>query len=107
MDAVQILSRTAEIQAVLDEAAERLLDHLGRALSMAQTDAVRDELVAALEACAFHDLAGQRLAIFAAALMGLAREAQEDSQPSDPLLNGPADRGQGLEQADIDRLLSA
>ncbi|KQS57408.1 hypothetical protein ASG17_01400 [Brevundimonas sp. Leaf363] len=107
MDAAQILARTAEIQAGLDEAAERLLDHLGRALPMAQTDALKTELVAALEACAFHDLAGQRLAVFAAALMGLAREAQDDALWADPLLNGPADRGQGLDQAAVDRLLSA
>lgn len=101
MDAAQILGRVAEIQAGLDEAAERLLEHLTRALPMATDDALRAELTAALEACAFHDLAGQRLALFAAGLMGLARE------DDDPLLNGPADRGQGLAQADVDRLLSA
>ncbi|RZJ96084.1 MAG: hypothetical protein EON88_08555 [Brevundimonas sp.] len=102
MDAAQILARVAEIQAGLDEAAEQLLEHLGRALPMAETEALKGELVAALEACAFHDLAGQRLAVFAAALMGLARDVDDD-----PLLNGPADRGAGLDQAAIDRLLSA
>jgi len=101
MDAAQILSRVAEIQAGLDEAADRLLEHLGRALPMAEDTALRAELTAALEACAFHDLAGQRLAVFAAGLMGPAKEVD------DPLLNGPADRGWGLDQAAIDRLLSA
>ena len=105
MDAAQILSRVAEIQAGLDEAAEQLLDHLGRALTLTRSgdDGVEDELVAALEACAFHDLAGQRLALFAAGLMGLAR----DDADADGLLNGPADRGCGLDQAAIDRLLTA
>lgn len=102
MDAAQILSRVAEIQAGLDEAAEQLLDHLTRALPMAESEPLKAELTAALAACAFHDLAGQRLAVFAAGLMGLARDGDDD-----PLLNGPADRGQGLDQADIDRMLSA
>jgi hypothetical protein len=94
-----ILEALAEVQAGLDDAADRLLDHLGRALALADDAALKQELVAAMEACAFHDLAGQRLARLAA---GLTLQTH-----ADPLLNGPADRGEGLDQSDIDLLLSA
>lgn len=56
--------------------------------------------LAVLEACAFEDLIGQRLTRLAVAAGGR-------SGPQDPLLNGPALPGQGLEQAQIDACLSA
>lgn len=56
--------------------------------------------LAVLEACAFEDLIGQRLA-------RLAVSGSERSGPQDPLLNGPAAPGRGLGQEDIDAWLSA
>lgn len=59
-------------------------------------------LLQILEACAFQDLTGQRLACLDAAL--------ETGPPApgsaDPLVNGPALDGQGLDQAAADRVLS-
>lgn len=55
-----------------------------------------------LEACAFQDLTGQRLASLDAAL----ETRPSASGAADPLLNGPALDGQGLDQAAADRLLS-
>lgn len=54
-----------------------------------------------LEACAFQDLNGQRLDLLAALLRDEATVGI-----SDPLLNGPASDGQGLDQDAADRLLS-
>lgn len=50
-----------------------------------------------LEACAFHDLVGQRLT-------SLEAEFQGRSAYADPLLNGPALAGEGLDQAAADAL---
>lgn len=58
-------------------------------------------LLQILEACAFQDLTGQRLARLDEAL-----ETGPPPRPADPLLNGPARGGQGLDQAAADRLLS-
>lgn len=66
----------------------------GRAL-----DELEATLCAILEACAFQDLIGQRLTRLEGLSLGLA-------PPLDPLLAGPAARGEGLDQAAADRLLS-
>ena len=50
-----------------------------------------------LEACAFQDIAGQRLGTVARLLAGL-------TAPVDPLLEGPQRAGQGLNQAAADAL---
>lgn len=62
-------------------------------------DRVEAALCAMLEACAFQDLTGQRLS----KLDDMISTADIPSAPSDPLLNGPALPGQGLDQAAIDR----
>lgn len=59
-------------------------------------------LCAILEACAFQDLAGQRLGNLETAIMG----AQLGSTTGDPLLNGPAAPGQGLDQSAADALMA-
>lgn len=59
-------------------------------------------LLQILEACAFQDLTGQRLACLAAAL----QTGQPAPHSPDPLLNGPAMHGEGLDQAAADRVLS-
>jgi hypothetical protein len=62
-------------------------------------DGVEAALLAILQACAFQDLTGQRLSRLAESNAPSARRA-----PRDPLLNGPADDGGGLDQAAADRL---
>jgi chemotaxis protein CheZ len=65
---------------------------------------VERALLTILEACAFQDLAGQRLARLAAIL---ADTRPADAAPVDPLLYGPALPGDGLDQAAADALFGA
>ncbi|MBL8772015.1 MAG: hypothetical protein JNK30_11600 [Phenylobacterium sp.] len=62
-------------------------------------DRLEAVLCALLEACAFQDLAGQRLSKLEGCIDGDLRSG------SDPLLNGPALHGQGLDQSAIDALM--
>ncbi|MFA4892511.1 hypothetical protein [Brevundimonas sp.] len=67
----------------------------------ATAERLERNLLQILESCAFQDLTGQRLEQLAAML-------GDDPSPAgrpDPLLNGPALDGQGLDQATADRLL--
>lgn len=70
-------------------------------VSPAAVETLRQHLLTILEACAFQDLTGQRLDQLGALLRGKATVGI-----SDPLLNGPAADGQGLDQDAADRLLS-
>lgn len=65
----------------------------------AALDRLEQVLCALLEACAFQDLAGQRLSKLEACIDLTARSSD------DPLLNGPALQGQGLDQSAIDALM--
>ncbi|MDP3370162.1 MAG: hypothetical protein Q8R45_10650 [Brevundimonas sp.] len=67
----------------------------------AAAERLERHLLQILESCAFQDLTGQRLTQLGGRLSG---EASPDRQP-DPLLNGPALQGQGLDQSTADRLL--
>ncbi len=71
-----------------------------RAGDRAALDALDAMLLAILEATAFEDLAGQRLARLAAHLLGRA-------ESHDPLLNGPADTPDGLDQTAADLLFTS
>lgn len=94
----------ADIEAAVDvflEAAAAGLRELpavsaGDAAAAARLEA---HLLGILEGCAFQDLAGQRLDQLAG-LIGPGSSASE----TDPLLNGPALKGEGLDQAAADRL---
>lgn len=66
----------------------------------ATAERLERHLLQILESCAFQDLTGQRLEQLGGALRG---EPSPARQP-DPLLNGPALHGQGLDQAAADRL---
>lgn len=66
-------------------------------------DGMESIFCAILEACAFQDLTGQRLTRLVAGLTGADFQEAEH----DPLLNGPADPGAGLDQDLADRLLAA
>lgn len=63
-------------------------------------DRVEQRLLQILEACAFQDIVGQRLARLETLLGAPTASAV------DPLLNGPGLDGQGLDQLAADRLLS-
>lgn len=66
----------------------------------AAAERLERHLLRILESCAFQDLTGQRLQQLGALFNG----DLSASGPQDPLLNGPAPEGQGLDQAAADRL---
>lgn len=82
-------------------AAEAALEQLQRMTvsSKANADEVSSRLFSILEACAFEDLAGQRVSKLDAFIR------DPSSGPGDPLLNGPALTGTGLDQGAADALL--
>ncbi len=93
-----------EVEAATDallSAAEKALRDVSAARGgdTAALDRIEGALCAMLEACAFQDLTGQRLS----KLDGMIAAVDVASAPSDPLLNGPALPGQGLDQATIDQ----
>jgi hypothetical protein len=101
-----------ELQAGLDEATDVILSQVEAAMARlpgareGQAGALEDierRLNAIVEACAFHDLASQRLQIIAAEV---ALGAMPDAGVRDPLLNGPAARGEGLGQQAADALFA-
>ena len=103
----RILDELAALRGSLETAAEDILGAIERA--MACTALLDDPqaridldllLFAALEACAFQDLAGQRLSNVARLLAGIA-------EPSDPLLAGPQRPGMGLDQGAADALFGS
>jgi hypothetical protein len=97
------------IRAEIDGAAEIILRETEGALrclagARRGADAALDELEGSLgtilQACVFHDIIGQRLAELRRMLDGSGAPGARD-----PLLNGPALPGEGLDQAAIDALL--
>lgn len=71
-----------------------------RKVDAAAAERLERHLLRILESCAFQDLTGQRLQ----QLCALFNDAPSTSGPQDPLLNGPAPEGHGLDQAAADRL---
>lgn len=102
-----IIAVRQEIEAAVDVILTAATDGLGhlsafRAGDPGATERLEAGLLQILEACAFQDLTGQRLAILGDAL----ESDPPPSRPADPLLNGPGLGDQGLDQAAADRLLS-
>lgn len=100
------LVEIAEIRRGLDDAFEVLMDAAEAGLAALAretpaTDEARGALEAVTAACAFHDLAGQRLARLAQLLSG-APERRADAR----LLAGPAPVGGGLSEAELETLLA-
>jgi len=96
-----------EVQQAADmmlSAAEMALRDLGsaRAGDASALDNLERTLCAILEACAFQDITGQRLS----KLDGMIASTALQAPPTDPLLNGPALRGEGLDQQAADALLA-
>jgi hypothetical protein len=77
--------------------------YAARAGNAAAFTRIERTLCAILEACAFQDLTGQRLSKLEAMLDG----AKLGAAPDDPLLNGPAMPGAGLDQAAADELFAS
>lgn len=108
MDAPAARRITAEIRGDVGAAADGLLTLVEQGLAdlalwrsgdVAAIDRVEAGFCAMLEACAFGDIVGQRLGQLDDAL---ARK----SPASDPLLNGPASAGAGIDQAAADLLMA-
>lgn len=95
-----------EIEQAVDvilTATEGSLSDLGGARegSPAPLEALEARLFQILEACAFQDITGQRLS----KLDAMITRTDGPDQQSDPLLDGPALLGQGLDQAAADLLV--
>jgi len=104
LDIVQVIRGEVEQAAdMMLSAAEKGLRDLtaARAGEAGALDSIERTLCAILEACAFQDLTGQRLTKLSAALNGLDVQVTD----GDPLLAGPANPGQGLDQDAADRLM--
>lgn len=108
MDADGARRITAEIRGDVSAAADSLLSMLERGLAdlalwrqgdVAAIDRIEASFCAMLEACAFGDIVGQRLSQLDGAL---ARKGPA----GDPLLNGPAITGAGIDQAAADLLMA-
>ena len=101
-DQIEVIHRELRIaaDAILDATTAAMeLSITARAGGREAFDALDAMLLAILEATAFEDLAGQRLARLSASLSGRSRI-------EDPLLNGPADAFEGLDQDMADSLFS-
>ena len=99
-----VMDELASLRTSLEAAAEDILGVIEKALAYTaqlEDPQVRVDLdmllFAALEACAFQDLAGQRLSNVARLLAGI-------TAPVDPLLAGPQRAGVGLDQSAADAL---
>ena len=108
-ETAEALKELHAVRRNVDGAAEIILTTCERALarlnssSVAQADGAKDmelDLHAIFAACAFQDIVGQRLSRLEALLE--RRAAWGD----DPLLNGPAMTGEGLDQAAADDLFA-
>lgn len=93
------LDELAAARAVLDQAADRLLELAEEGLNAEAGADLSPLFHQLLEACSFNDLAGQRLARVSA----LLTQAQ-DTRPDAALMNGPG--AHGLNQGQTDSLMS-
>ncbi|MEC9368696.1 MAG: chemotaxis protein [Pseudomonadota bacterium] len=127
-------SRLRDAVSDTEAAATRIMECAEAIIAADTTDArtyqqtVSEQVMAIFEACAFQDIAGQRLGGVADALEGMERRlgrfvdvvgAVKASGPADAeekrrenrkrrlILNGPASEGEGISQADIDRVLGS
>lgn len=101
----------AAIRCDLEQAADAMLSAAEQGLrdlaaarngDVGGLERIEKTLGAILEACAFQDLAGQRLSRLESAILS---PATPEKGRSDPLLNGPAAPGAGLDQDAADALM--
>lgn len=110
MASEQALASIAKIREEVAEAVNHLMDLVDgcranvravRAGDLSALNQIDAALIAMLETCAFQDLTGQRLSQLAAMMLD-----PNGLEPNlDPLLNGPAAAGEGLDQTEADALL--
>ena len=98
-----IRSEVEQAADMMLSAAEKGLRDLesARAGQASALDAIERTLCAILEACAFQDLTGQRLSKLDLMIGAVTLH----DGPGDPLLNGPALAGEGLDQSGADALM--
>lgn len=111
-----------------ETAADRIMTEIDAIMGMPEEapydlyrNAVEARCLSIIEACAFQDLTGQRMAKIVETLMTLEdrlgaltavlgdageEEAPEARQADDVLLNGPVMPGEGVDQDEIDKLFS-
>lgn len=100
----QVIRREVEdaADALIAAASQGLeLVEKARAGDASAFDALEETFCGILTTCAFQDLTDQRMSRLVKALFGPA-----DALPADPLLAGPANPGQGLDQSRADKLFT-
>ncbi|VAW15880.1 COG3143: Chemotaxis protein [hydrothermal vent metagenome] len=121
-----IISATEDATHTIMEAAENLLELEVTDIDTYKT-AVEGEVMRIFEACSFQDITGQRVSKVVEALQDIdervsrisaafgselvaveksERETTRDNRKRDQILNGPALDGEGIDQGDIDKLLT-
>lgn len=108
-------SEAREIISTIRREVEQAADHMLSAAEMglrdidaarsgqtAAFDRIERTLCAILEACAFQDLTGQRLS----KLANMLETTELRTAQTDPLLNGPALAGEGLNQDAADAIIA-
>ncbi|MFV2092343.1 MAG: protein phosphatase CheZ [Hyphomicrobiales bacterium] len=121
-----IVEATEDATNTIMDAAEKLLEMETKDLDTYKT-AVEGEVMRIFEACSFQDITGQRVSKVVEALQDIDervsrisaafgaatapadksdRENARDTRKRDLILNGPAMAGEGVDQSDIDKLLT-
>jgi len=121
-----IITATEDATNTIMDAAETLLEMEAKDLDTYKA-AVEGEVMRIFEACSFQDITGQRVSKVVEALQDIDervsrisaafgtegagaeksdREIARDSRKKDQILNGPALAGEGVDQGDIDKLLT-
>jgi chemotaxis regulatin CheY-phosphate phosphatase CheZ len=121
-----IVQQTEEATNTIMESAETIMDALGEEDIKSKSDDMMAAVMNIFEACSFQDITGQRISKVVntlqhierrvadiADLMGItdehisaakSRDIADDD--TDPLLKGPALEGEGIDQAEVDKMLS-
>jgi len=121
-----IITATEDATNTIMDAAETLLEMEAKDLETYKA-AVEGEVMRIFEACSFQDITGQRVSKVVEALQDIDervsrisaafgtegtpaeksdREATRDSRNKDLILNGPSLAGEGVDQIDVDKLLT-
>jgi chemotaxis protein CheZ len=116
-----IMTNAEEIEDLVGKARARVTDSEANAL----LDQVSNRVNAMFEACSFQDLTGQRVTKVVRSLKFVEERVNtlirmwgkdelekvvveiQETDPDKALLNGPQRKGEGVSQADVDRMLTA
>jgi len=121
-----IITATEDATNTIMDAAENLLEMEAKDLETYKA-AVEGEVMRIFEACSFQDITGQRVSKVVGALQDIDervsrisaafgtenavceksdREIARDNRNREQILNGPAQAGEGVDQNDVDKLLT-